>query len=92
MIMAKIYKTDGDVCDIEPNNGTDFQLEELQKIVGGFIEIADLRNGQIMIINEEGKIMSLPYNERATELYRKKVCKGDFIAGDVLICKSEEVR
>lgn len=27
--MAKIYKTNGEVLDIEPKNGTDFQLEEL---------------------------------------------------------------
>ena len=33
--MAKIYKTSGEVLDIEPKNGRDFQLEELQVIVGG---------------------------------------------------------
>lgn len=27
--MAKIYKANGEVLDIEPKNGTDFQLEEL---------------------------------------------------------------
>ena len=31
--MAKIYKTNGEVLDIESKNGTDFQLEELQAIV-----------------------------------------------------------
>lgn len=26
--MAKIYRTNGDVENVEPKNGTDFQLEE----------------------------------------------------------------
>lgn len=32
--MAKIYRTNGDVENVEPKNGTDFQLEELSAIVG----------------------------------------------------------
>lgn len=32
--MAKIYRANGDVETVEPKNGTDFQLEELQGIVG----------------------------------------------------------
>lgn len=35
--MAKIYKMNGEVLDIEPKNGQDFQLEELQTIVGGLM-------------------------------------------------------
>ena len=35
--MAKIYRTNGDVENVEPKNGTDFQLEELSAIVGGYI-------------------------------------------------------
>ena len=38
-IMAKIIKTDGTIVEVTPQNGTDFQLEELQKIVGGYIEV-----------------------------------------------------
>lgn len=45
-----------------------------------------------MVINEEGKLENLPLNELATAIYQKQVCEGDFIVGDVLICKNEEVR
>lgn len=38
-IMAKIIKTDGTIVEVTPQNGTDFQLEELQKIVGGYIDV-----------------------------------------------------
>ena len=60
--MAKIYKTNGEVLDIEPKNGTDFQLEELRKVVSGNIEVAYLNDteNRIMVLNEEGKIMDLP--------------------------------
>lgn len=90
--MAKIYKANGEVLDIEPKNETDFQLEELQAIVGGLIQIIEINDTEIMVINEEGKLENLPLNEQATAIYQKQVYDGDFIVGDVLICKNEEVR
>lgn len=53
--MAKIIKTDGTIVEVTPQNGTDFQLEELQKIVGGYIEVLRLTDNEIMVANEEGK-------------------------------------
>lgn len=35
MSKAKLYKTDGTILEVVPSNGTDFQLEELQAMVGG---------------------------------------------------------
>lgn len=90
--MAKIYKANGEVLDIEPKNGKDFKLAELQEIVGGYIEIAQMKNNDIMVINEEGKLNDLPYNEKATEIYQRQVYFGDFIVGDVLVCKSKQVK
>lgn len=90
--MAKIYKTNGEVLDIEPKNSKDFSLEELQAVVGGYIEIAEMKGGEFMVINEEGKLKGLPFNEKATELYQKKVYQGDFIVGDVLVCKKNQVK
>jgi hypothetical protein len=36
---AKLIKPDGSVIPIEPENGTDFSLEELNRMVGGYIEV-----------------------------------------------------
>lgn len=47
-IMAKIIKTDGTIVEVTPQNGTDFQLEELQKIVGGYIEVLRLTDNEII--------------------------------------------
>lgn len=91
--MAKIYRTNGDIEIIEPKNGTDYSLKELQTIVGGYIECLHLfTDGLLLICNEEGKLMNLPYNERATDLARKNGYNNDYIVGDVLICKTVEVK
>lgn len=88
-----IYKTDGDVQNSSPRNGTDYQLDELQEIVGGYIEVVYLADGRIMVLNEEGKLRGLAYNQRATALFRKQTgITDDFIAGDVLICKEEQLK
>lgn len=48
--MAKIYKMNGEVLNVEPKNGTDFQLEELQAIVGGMIQIIEISDTEIMVM------------------------------------------
>lgn len=42
--MAKVIKAAGAISDVQPKNGKFFELEELQKVVGGYIEIIDLGN------------------------------------------------
>ena len=81
-----IIKTDGERVVTEPKNGKDFQLEELQKIVGGYIEIVRLSNSRIMVVNEEGLIYDLPYNAEAS------LEAMDVIVGDVLVCDSGKVK
>ncbi len=85
--MATIFKADGQKIETQPKNGRDFKLEELKKIVGGYIEIVTLSGNRIMVVNEEGKVNGLPINIKATEL-----CGYDIIVGDVLVCDSDEVR
>ena len=91
--MAKIYKANGEVLDIQPKSGTDFQLEELQAIVGGLIELIYLPDNVVMVINEEGKLENLPFNEKATAIYQQSIFGvEDCIVGDALVCKDEEVK
>lgn len=90
--MGKIYKTDDTITTVEPKNGTDYSLEELQEIVGGHIEILSLNDEEIMVLNEEGKILGLDLNDNATAIISEAGYWDDFIVGDVLVCKNEEVR
>lgn len=85
--MATIIKADGQCIETQPKNGTDFKLEELNEIVGGYIEVLTLNDDQIMVINEEGKVYGLPLNLKATDMYGL-----DFIVGDVLVCEESEVK
>jgi len=84
--MAKIIKTDGTKIEVAPANGSDFSLEELQKVVGGYIEIVYLSEGRLMVVNEEGWLNNLPYNPSASEIY------GHPIVGDVLICERKQIK
>lgn len=65
--MATLIKTDGSKLEIQPQNGLDFQLDELQKFVDGYIDIINLHNGDILVINDNGKDF-YPVNHRATEI------------------------
>lgn len=66
--MATIMYTDGTSKEVQPANGSDFQLKELQAIVDGHIEIVHLKDGRIMVIDEEGKLKDYPRNAQATKL------------------------
>lgn len=91
--MAKIIKTNGEEIEISPANGEDFKLEELKEIVGGWVEIVWLPNNEdILVINEEGKLMNLPLNNKATEIYFNAFQYDDVIVGDALLCKSSQVK
>lgn len=89
--MAVIYKANGERQDVAPKNGTNFELEELQNIVGGYIDMLGIGGDEIMVFNDEGKLMRLPFNQEATSRYQEAFQTDDFIVGDVLICKDSEV-
>lgn len=74
-----------------PNNTTDFRLEELQRFVGGYIEVVCF-DDFIMIINEEGKLKQLPVNFMASTIYQKYYRETNYIVGDCLICKNALVK
>ena len=76
---------------VHPKNGTDFKLEELRKIVGGHIEIAETKfDGIIMVLDEEGKLKEKPINRMATHMY--KYGDQDPIVGNVLICNKNQIK
>ena len=51
--------------------GAHWTLEELQELVGGYIEIVRTIDGRFMVINETGKMVTpmLPLNKNATRIY-----------------------
>lgn len=93
--MATLIKADGTKETIQPQNGTDFSLEELQKYVDGYIQKVCLNNqeDEILVLNEDGKDRYTT-NKTATELALKHraIFPWDWIDGDVVLCKNSEVR
>lgn len=87
--MAKWIKVDGNVVEVSPKNaGRCFTLDELKSFVGGWIECITVSPKQVMVINEEGKLLNLPFNAVATESFRMAFQPtDDFIVGDALLCE-----
>lgn len=91
--MAKIIQPDGSCRTVQPANGTDFSLDEMQKIVGGDIELVYLNDTEIMVVNEEGKIDGLEYNDVATSIFRNNhPGADDFIVGCALLCPGVQIK
>ena len=90
--MAQIIKSNGQTTEVTPKNGTDFSLEELQTIVGGWIEIVNLRDGRLLCLDEEGKLKGKDFNTRATYILQAAMPTHDFVVGDVLVCDAEEIK
>lgn len=86
-----IIKSNGTSVDFMPQNGTDFSLEELQKAVGGYIQVVYISSTQIMVLNEEGKNEGLPYNHNASMIFAMAGIK-DIAVGDVVVCGKEMVK
>jgi len=89
--MATIYKTNGTEVEIQPQNGKDFTLQEMQDIVGGYIEILPIGD-YLMVINEEGKLNGLGINKKATDIFLSYYLYSfDIIVGDVLVCEANQI-
>jgi hypothetical protein len=84
--IGKLIKANGELTEVSPANGKKFGLDELQKFVGGYIEILSL-GALVMVVNEEGKLNGLPVNLNATDIWGK-----DVIVGDVLICSPNLIK
>lgn len=77
-----LFRADGTEETLTPANGAHWSLEELQKLVGGYIEVVRTKNGRWLVIDEDGKNKNKRPNLAATELYRY----GDFdvVRGDAV--------
>ena len=88
--MAKLYRVTGTVETVEPVNKTDFTLEELQKIVGGYIEVVPVFGNKLIVVDEDGRMKNYKHNKTASLLVYGQVI-GD-IVGDMLLCNQDEIK
>ena len=84
--MATRINVNGTRVAVAPINGTSFSLPELHEVVGGYIEAFYLRDGLIMMLNEDGKRLGLAINRTATLIADANGLPADnVIVGDVII-------
>ena len=83
MVKGTVYKSNGKIED-KSFSKKNITLKEMQEVVGGYIEFLYLKDNLVMVVNEEGKIVGLPYNLNATQLVQENNIQ-DIIVGDVLV-------
>ena len=88
---AKIIYTDKEAEDYTPKNGKTFELDELQGIVDGNFEIVRLRDGRIIIVDEDGKSKDKAVNIPATNIMRRDHYTTDYIVGTAIVCDADMI-
>ena len=53
----------------------------VSKFVGGMVEVVQFPNGDLLLLNEEGKLMGLPLNPEATLLWKMTFDNDNYITG-----------
>lgn len=85
--MAKLIREDGRCEIVKPARGK-FTLEEVQTLVGGYVQACITVNNQVMLVDEDAKMKRKRLNRVATDLYQ--FGKHDAICGDALIVAQRE--
>ena len=89
--------SDGGFIEVKPK-GEKFTLAELQQLVGGNIQIVYMEDddNRVMVVNEDGLIKRLPFNESASWLLGMYVGERGrnnpaLIRGNVLIVDKDKI-
>lgn len=79
--------TDGNIVVNEYDDTEEFELEDFQAFVGGYIETVPTCFGKnvIMLVNESGKLDRLPYNKTASVI--QHYTRYDLLLGDAILVK-----
>lgn len=78
---------DGRKAEVKPKDGADeFKFEDLQKIVGGYIQVLYLPDSSIILTDEDGRAKGKKLNEAGTELLAGTQYAGQYLVGDVIHC------
>jgi len=105
--MATVIQVDGAERQVVLSKKTHEKMEQIQKYVGGYYTPITLKDGKIMLVNEEGIPRGLPKNPKAsaiasagefTQMFPDSINEhtlsnktGSSILGDVLIVDVKEL-
>ena len=81
------------------DNKDEPDLKSAQDFVGGMVEVITFPNGDVLIVNEEGKLMNLPLNPEGTALWRMTFTKDkyafgydDWVSGPAILIKHKALK
>ena len=81
------------------DNKDEPDLKTAQDFVGGMVECITFPNGDVLIVNEEGKLMSLPLNPEGTALWRSTFTEDkyafgydDWVSGPAILIKHKALK
>lgn len=90
--MGRLIRANGKEEEKHPFNRKYYNLSELQDFVGGYIELVHLNKDRVLVVNEEGWQLGLPYNRKASALATRSLRRNIFIMGAALLCNSNEIK
>ena len=79
--MTKEINTKASEFKIIEDKKDEPKYKEVSKFVGGMVECITFPNGDLLLINEEGKLINLPLNPEATALWRATFDNDNYITG-----------
>ena len=81
------------------DNKDEPDLKTAQDFVGGMVECITFPNGDVLIVNEEGKLIGLPLNPEGTLLWRTTCTKDkyafgydDWVSGPAILIKHKALK
>lgn len=82
MKAAVVIPTDGEAYEVEVPEDPSEELQAIQGIVGGWIEIVPYGGECTVFCNEEGKIQGLPKNRRGNHIFG---VENDYLVGNLVV-------
>jgi hypothetical protein len=82
--MARILSVDGEVIEVQPADGREFTVAEMEKLVGGEFDLIRTDMGASMAIDENARAKGLDLNRRASMM------TGQFVIGPAVLLKPGE--
>ena len=93
------HTTTEPVFKIIKDNKDEPDLKSAQDFVGGYVECITFPNGDVLIVNEEGKLRNLPLNPEGTALWRMTFTKDkyafgydDWVSGPAILIKHKALK
>jgi len=89
---AILYKTDNTKSKIKINSFSEARAIVCNYDPNGLAEVVRLSEGNLLLIDEEGKLKNYPINKKATEIAHsnESIFPSDYIVGDALLFEDED--